>query len=148
MTQLFFHYLERRAKFSGTRIIKEVILKIFSDHKIDIKRIDYIFCSDAHLLSLNNRFLNHNYFTDVISFTLHQKDQSVEGEIYISIERVRENSKIYKTSFLDEMLRVIFHGALHLCGFEDKGGVQKQLMTLKENKYLKIYKKVSRRTVS
>ena len=105
--------------------------------------INFIFCSDKYLLRLNKKFLGKNYLTDVISFD--QKNNQTKdngelifGDIYISVERVKENKKIYKTIFAHEMKRVMIHGILHLIGYNDKRKEEKRLMVEKENFYLNL----------
>lgn len=104
-----------------------------------IDRIKIIFCSDDFLIRINREFLNHNYFTDIITFP-ESKGKYVKGEIYISVERVRENSQIYKTDFDEELNRVLIHGILHLVNYSDITKSEKFKMTSKENYYLKKYK--------
>ena len=95
-----------------------------------------MFCTDSYLLTLNKAFLNHNTLTDILTFTLSEKSLSIISEIYISIERVRENAVFFKTSFSHELLRVIIHGILHLCGYSDGTPRQKLKMRSKEDFYL------------
>jgi rRNA maturation RNase YbeY len=98
--------------------------------------INYIFCDDAYLLKLNVEFLNHDTLTDIISFDT-TMGKLIGGDIFISIERVKENAAIFKTPFVNELHRVIIHGVLHYVGFKDKSEEDKQLMRTKENSYLK-----------
>jgi len=102
----------------------------------DLGQIHVIFCSDEYLLKLNTTFLNHDYLTDVITFQ-YQFDPII-GDIYISIDRVRENAVIFKNSFIQELRRVIVHGVLHLCGYQDKSNQQKKLMRSLESKYIEL----------
>jgi probable rRNA maturation factor len=102
--------------------------------------LTYIFCSDDYLLSINQQFLNHDTYTDIITFDLSEKKASViESEIYISIDRVMENAKELAMNFQAELHRVIFHGALHLCGFKDKTISDKEKMRAMEDKWLTTY---------
>ena len=96
--------------------------------------INYVFCSDKFLLGLNKKFLKHNTLTDIITFQYTSKKLS--GEIFISIPRVKENAKKYKTPFENELYRVMIHGSLHLCGFKDKTTAQKKKIREKEDYYL------------
>ncbi len=100
----------------------------------------YIFCSDDYLLDINKKHLEHDYYTDVITFD-YCEEKKISGDIFISIDRVEENSKKYNVSFDNELLRIIFHGLLHLLGFDDKTKDDKELMTKKEDYYLKEYLK-------
>tara|TARA_B110000046_G_scaffold155234_1_gene165487 strand:- start:701 stop:1078 length:378 start_codon:yes stop_codon:yes gene_type:complete len=100
-----------------------------------IGELSFIFCSDEYIKKINIKYLTHHFFTDVITFD-YTKEKLLFGDVYISIERVKENSKTYKTSFNEEMFRVIIHGVLHLCGFDDKTKEEKSLMRSKENDFL------------
>jgi rRNA maturation RNase YbeY len=100
--------------------------------------ITYIFCNDDYLLEKNIRFLNHNTLTDVITFD-YCEGNSVSGDIFISIERVKENSEVFKVDFLTELNRVMVHGLLHLLGYKDKTEKESNLMRKKENYYLSKY---------
>lgn len=102
--------------------------------------ITYIFCDDDYLLEKNIRFLNHNTLTDVITFD-YCEGNSVSGDIFISIERVKENSEVFKVDFLTELNRVMVHGLLHLLGYKDKTEKESNLMRKKENYYLSKYGK-------
>jgi probable rRNA maturation factor len=98
--------------------------------------VSYIFCSDIYLLQVNQQFLNHNYFTDIITFDNSAGDGLIVGDVFISVDRIRENAAKYKVSVTDELHRVIIHGALHLVGYTDKTPADKEKMTLKEDFYL------------
>ena len=100
-------------------------------------KIDYNFCTDKHLLKVNKLYLNHNTYTDIITFDLSDSDL-VFADIYISIERVKENSLQLKNLFSDELLRVMVHGVLHLCGYKDKTPKDILQMRKKENHYLSL----------
>jgi rRNA maturation RNase YbeY len=93
-----------------------------------IEAINYIFCTDAYLLELNKTHLKHNTYTDIITFELSGKSEAIVADIYISVERVRENANSYQTSFIDELYRVIFHGSLPLAGYKDKSKADSVLM--------------------
>ncbi|WP_315819080.1 rRNA maturation RNase YbeY [Paraflavitalea speifideaquila] len=93
-------------------------------------------------MEINRQYLQHDYFTDIITFNLSSHPAPVIGEIYISIDRVRDNAQQFSTTFRDELHRVIFHGALHLCGYKDKTAKEEKLMRAKEDEYLTRYKRV------
>jgi rRNA maturation RNase YbeY len=99
-----------------------------------ILQLHYIFCNDSEILRLNQTFLNHHYYTDIITFgySAHNSDL-LEGEIYISIDTVRHNAEQLNISFKDELHRVMIHGLLHLCGYRDKTKKEKALMRYKED---------------
>ena len=100
-----------------------------------VGELSFIFCSDEYLRKINAKHLKHDFFTDVIAFD-YSKESLLFGDIYISIDRVKENAKIYSSSFNEELFRVIIHGILHLCGFNDKTEEQKTLIRAKENEFL------------
>ncbi len=114
--------------------IKEVARR----EKKTIKEINYIFCSDGYLLQLNQGFLNHKTLTDIITFDNSEGKNGLEGEIYISIERVQENALKFNTEFEDELHRVMIHGVLHLIGYKDKKPSEKALMRKKEEACLSL----------
>lgn len=101
--------------------------------------LNYIFCTDAYLLNINQQYLNHDTYTDIITFDLSEDDRLI-GEIYISTERVEENAGTFGNTYADELNRVIFHGCLHLCGFKDKSPEEEQEMREKENECMAAYK--------
>ena len=120
------------------RLIKKIIL---SETK-EVGDIVCLFCDDNYLLNINIKYLNHDYFTDVITFDYCEKD-IISGDILISLERVVENAKKYNVSFLTEFYRVVIHGLLHLLGYNDKTKSEKELMRKKENYYLLKYKEIN-----
>jgi len=101
-----------------------------------VGEVGYIFCNDSYLNNINKEFLNHDTLTDIISFD-YCLGKQVNGEIYISIERVTDNAKLYQVSFENELSRVIIHGVLHFLGYSDKTPEEKKGMRLKENTCLK-----------
>lgn len=101
--------------------------------------LSYIFCTDDYLLSLNKQFLEHDTFTDIVTFDLSPSDKVLQGELYISTDRVRENAEVFGTGYHMELHRVIFHGALHLCGFGDKTPEEVVEMRKQEENCLKAY---------
>lgn len=125
-------YLSDQSK--QTSWIKEAIQK---EGKI-CGEINYIFCSDSYLLKLNQTYLDHDTFTDIITFNYNQ-EEVVSGDIFISIERVEENASNLKVNFVDELHRVMIHGILHLIGYEDKGSENQVTMRAKEDFYLTLH---------
>jgi rRNA maturation RNase YbeY len=102
--------------------------------------MSYVFCSDEFLLQINKDYLKHDYYTDIISFDLSlSKNSPIIGEIYISVDTIRVNAKRFETTNQQELHRVIFHGALHMCGYKDKTKKDQALMTIKEDEYLSLY---------
>jgi len=100
--------------------------------------LSFNFCSDKHLLKINQEHLNHDYFTDIITFDLSDEKGKIEGDIYISLDRIRDNAKTNKEAFTRELHRVIIHGVLHLCGYKDKRSSDAVLMRKKEDYYLSL----------
>ena len=100
-----------------------------------IGELSFIFCSDEYLKEINIKYLNHDFFTDVITFD-YSKEKLLFGDVYVSTDRVKENAKTYSSSFNKELFRVIIHGVLHLCGFNDKTKKEKTLIRSKENEAL------------
>jgi rRNA maturation RNase YbeY len=101
-----------------------------------LKELNYIFCSDAYLLQVNQQYLDHDTYTDIVTFDNSEVEGDIVGDIFISIDRIRENGAQFKTGETNELHRVIIHGALHLLGYTDKSVVTKQKMTQKEDEYL------------
>jgi rRNA maturation RNase YbeY len=134
-------FFNNNTKFTlGERTrLKAYIRQLFKKHKTSLDALTYIFCSDEYLLAINQQFLKHDFYTDIISFDISAANNAVTGEIYISIDRVRENAKIHNASFKEELHRVIFHGALHLCGFKDKSVKHQKEMRRQENLALSFY---------
>ena len=98
--------------------------------------INYIFCTDVYLSELNKKYLNHSTFTDIITFPDLSHSKKISGDIYISVERIKENAEKYEQTFDTELARVMVHGVLHLLGYKDKTPDEKELMTQKEDYYL------------
>ena len=119
--------------------LKSFIEFLFNSEKKELLSVTYIFCSDSQLLKINQDFLAHDFYTDIITFDMSSKSTKVEGEIYISVDRVKDNSLLYVAEYNNELHRVIFHGALHLCGYKDETAQQKILMRKLEDKYLDLY---------
>lgn len=101
-----------------------------------IGELSFIFCSDAYLLEINKQYLNHDTFTDIVTFDSSEEEETIAGDIFISVERIQENAAKFGVPERDELHRVIIHGVLHLCGYYDKKKEDKEQMTFKENDYL------------
>ena len=127
--------------FNNKNKIRRLIKKITLEEKKGLSFLNIIFCSDAYLLNINKKHLNHDYYTDVITFDYSEKNKNIEGDIYISVDRVKENATKYKQNKSVELIRTIIHGVLHLSGYKDKTKKEKEIMTTKENKYLSLYNK-------
>lgn len=135
-----FGYADRKVSVAGKRKLQGFIADLVLREKGIPCRLQYVFCSDAHLLQMNIDFLQHDTYTDIITFDLSANpDVCIEGEIYISIDRVKENAREHGVPFLQELCRVLFHGALHLTGYGDKTRKEVVIMRQKEEEYLKLY---------
>ena len=135
--QFFFN--ETRVSLKNRRKLKSFIVNVFKEKKKELVTLNYIFCTDPFLLEINQHFLNHDNYTDIISFDLSGKKGSIEGEVYISTDRLKENAKLNNTPVKEELHRLIFHGLLHLCGHNDKSTSDKRKMTNEENRLLQDY---------
>ncbi|MFW5759744.1 MAG: rRNA maturation RNase YbeY [Cyclobacteriaceae bacterium] len=125
-------------------LLKKWIIKTIKEEGLLFSELCYIFCSDRYLLQMNQDFLHHDTLTDIITFDTSEKNNNIEGEIYISIERVKENADTLNESFYRELHRVLIHGVLHLCGYKDKTNMEQTLMRMKENHYLELLKKMDK----
>jgi probable rRNA maturation factor len=136
-----FRSADKTLHITGKTGLKDFIRVLFKKEKTPLASITYIFCSDEFLLKMNRDFLQHDYYTDIITFGLSDKGQPIEAEVYISLDRVKDNANTIGTSIRNETLRVIFHGALHLCGYKDKKKSEITLMRAKEDEYLRLFEK-------
>ncbi|MDC0341582.1 rRNA maturation RNase YbeY [Flavobacteriaceae bacterium] len=128
-------YSETDFKIEDTKALSHWISEIILHENHELGDLTYVFCDDAYLHKLNLQFLNHDTLTDIISFD-NSLGKQIHGEIYISVERVRENAGTYQVAFLEELHRVIIHGVLHFCGYKDKTKKQQETMSCKENEAL------------
>ena len=135
----FCNYKSLEFQLSQKNKIREWLSNIALKNKKEIVILNYIFCSDKELLSINKKHLNHDEYTDIITFD-YNEGKLIISDIYISIPRVKENAKLYKQTFQDELCRVMVHGVLHLCGFKDKTEAEKKKMRKKEEEALLIFK--------
>jgi len=134
-SKVYFFYEKKGFSLRNRGALKDFIEKIFTKEKNLLGSINYIFCSDKKLLEINKTYLKHNFYTDIISFDLSSGPKKI-AEIYISVDRVRENAKSLGVSLNNELHRVIFHGALHICGYKDKTNKDRAVMRSKEDHYL------------
>jgi probable rRNA maturation factor len=140
VAQVLFHYADRQLSLNHKRKMQSFIKQIFAREKVPFTRLDYVFASDDFVLQVNQSHLKHDFYTDIITFGLSGKGEPVVGEVYISVDRVKDNAATFHTLFEDEMLRVLFHGALHLCGYKDKKKEDIALMRKKEDTYIRQFK--------
>ena len=123
-------------KLKHKTAIKQWLTQTVIAEGYKLKELTYIFCSDSYLLQMNQQYLDHDTYTDIITFDNSEEEGKITGDIFISIERIRENAQKFKVSEADELHRVIIHGALHLLGYQDKTAASKEKMTQKEDEYL------------
>lgn len=148
-SKIYFYFDNVSFSLKNRTQLKKFIGSIFGTEKMNLESLTYIFCQDKRILKLNQQFLSHNYYTDIITFDLAEKEKVIIGEVYISIDSVRENAKSFNEPFCRELQRVMFHGALHLCGYADKTKAERTKMKGKEDFYLsKAEEKVSHDNVS
>ncbi|WP_340076267.1 rRNA maturation RNase YbeY [Leptobacterium sp. I13] len=132
-----FHY-ETAFNLPNEEHLEEWISKVITSENHEEGTLSYIFCSDEYLYKINKGYLNHDTYTDIISFD-YSEGITVSGDIFISIDRVAENAKNYNVSFQDELKRVMVHGVLHYCGYSDKTKKKAAVMRLKEDEKIKMF---------
>jgi probable rRNA maturation factor len=120
--------------------LKEWLKEVIAKNGYVLEDLTYIFCSDDYLHQINLEYLNHDTYTDIITFDNADDDGTIESDIFISIDRVKENAATQQTSFTEELHRVMIHGVLHLVGFDDKTAALKKQMQLEEDKSLSLRK--------
>lgn len=141
------HFISGNFQLKDRTRLKQFVLDRLREYEREVDAINFIFCDDHYLLDLNQRYLNHDTLTDIITFEMSKKLRPLVADIYISVERVKENANEMNIPFQKELHRVIFHGVLHLAGYKDKKAKQAQQMRQKEEEWLSLYF-VSRNTVS
>lgn len=118
--------------------LKKAVKDLVVEEGFSLGELTVVFCSDAYLLEMNQNYLEHDYYTDIITFD-YCEDKTISGDLFISSDRILENAKINNVDFLNELYRVVFHGTLHLCGYKDKSKGDQKLMRSMEDKYLSRY---------
>ncbi len=118
--------------------VKQWIKTTIEAEGYSLKELNYIFCSDQYLLQINQQYLDHDTYTDIVTFDNSEEDKIIAGDIFISIDRIRENALKFNSGEVNELHRVIIHGALHLLGYQDKKAESKKIMTGKEDQYLSL----------
>ncbi len=131
-----FHF-QKEFNFLNKNIISDWISATISTESCKEGDVSYVFCSDDYLLEINTKHLNHNTLTDIITFNYNVGKQ-INTEIYISVDRVKENTESFNVNFEEELHRVMIHGVLHLCGYKDKTKEEKTIMRNKEDYYLSL----------
>jgi probable rRNA maturation factor len=126
-------------KVPNPRKTKLWLKNIIESEGFGLNQINYIFCSDEYLLSINQQYLNHDFYTDIITFDNSDEEQTIEGDIFISIDRIKENAEQLSKVFNEELLRVLVHGVLHLVGYDDHEDKDELLMREKEDSYISLF---------
>jgi probable rRNA maturation factor len=134
-----FFFLQQNISLTQRTSLRTFIKGIFKKEQKKLEDLTYIFCSDEYLLEINKSHLKHNYYTDIITFDLSETPGTITGEIYISTDRVRDNATTLGVTIKEELHRVIFHGALHLCGYKDKTAKDAREMRVAEDRCLNAY---------
>jgi rRNA maturation RNase YbeY len=116
------------------------LLQIAKKESVPIKELNFIFCSDAYLLAINQNYLKHNTFTDIITFDNREGENSIEGDVFISVDRIHDNARKFRVRYEVELRRVMAHGLLHLLGYGDKSKTAKSLMRKNEDHYLSLWR--------
>lgn len=125
-------------------VIRNWLTNAAKEEEFGIDELSFVFCNDDYLLSVNQEFLDHDTYTDIVTFDHSEKEGRLAGDIFISVDRVRENAKTYGVSESEELHRVMIHGILHLCGYLDKKSEDKKLMTQMEDHYLDILRSIKK----
>ncbi|WP_442795793.1 rRNA maturation RNase YbeY [Pelobium manganitolerans] len=135
-TAIYFFSEETPFKPKKVGALRVWLSNMINAEKHQLGELNFIFCSDDYLLKINQEYLNHDTYTDTVTFDNSDKDGLIVGDIFISIERVRDNAKTFKSKSVDELHRVMAHSTLHLLGYKDKNPNDKKQMTAKEDEYL------------
>lgn len=144
MYAILFHEQKRVSWFRDRNKMRALLSALFRKEKTDYEQVQFVFMSDDELLAINQQFLQHDYFTDIITFDLSaSKSAPKVADIYISIDRVADNAKDLGVGKAEELRRVMIHGCLHLCGYKDKLNRDKAVMRAREDHYLHLYEKRS-----
>lgn len=131
-----FHEADIEYQLDNPNNIRQWLNDLVAEEDCGIEKIQYIFCTDTYLLDINKQYLDHDYYTDIITFPLNSSTTAILSDIYISIDRIIENAKSYNVVTTQELYRVMAHGLLHLCGYGDATDDEKKIMRNKEDYYL------------
>ena len=149
MAQIQLFYQSPVPQLRNKVLLKKFLIKTSKQYKRPIDSLNIIFCDDAYLLSINRQFLNHDFYTDIITFDLAtDSSDPIKAEIYISIQRVKENASTLNIPFTKELHRVVFHGLLHLLGYRDKLKKDQLTMRSMEDKLLLLYFGAKKKSIS
>jgi rRNA maturation RNase YbeY len=136
--KIYFFLEEVSYNLKHKRKIRDWILKSAENEDYKVRKVNYILTNDSILVQLNKEYLRHFTLTDIITFDLSEKEGELSGDIYISVDRAKENAKEYKVTLYNEIARLMIHGVLHLMGYKDKSREERELMREKEEFYLSL----------
>jgi len=137
ITEINFYFQDVSPSLRNRRQLKIFLASVFRSERRNFRALNYIFCTDQFLLAMNRKYLKRSYLTDVITFDLSDKGDRTTAEIYISPERVKANAKRFSQLYSHELIRVMVHGALHLCGYDDSSAAEQIRMRRREDYHLK-----------
>ncbi|WP_018627776.1 rRNA maturation RNase YbeY [Niabella aurantiaca] len=130
----------KRTTLNKRNRLKGFLISLFQENKQELERLHYVFCDDVEILEINRQYLEHDYYTDIITFDMREKEsEPMSADIFISVDTVRSNAILVNEPFYRELHRVIFHGALHLCGYNDKTSEEQGIMRRMEEHHLEKY---------
>lgn len=133
----YFFSEDREYRLVHKTAVRKWLFQAVIDHQQNLREINYIFCSDRYLHQINKRFLRHDTYTDIITFDYFE-DDGIRSDVYISVDRARENARTYAVSITDEIHRLLIHGLLHLLGYDDQTSEEQQKMRAREEYYLSL----------
>ena len=140
MPSIEFFYEDISFQLLNPELTRDWVQGVIEQEGHSLESLNYVFCSDEYLRKINLEYLNHDYYTDIVTFDNSEKKKLIEGDVFISIDRIQDNADSHSSPFLHELHRVIIHGVLHLTGYNDTSNDEKKVMREKENAYLSLLK--------
>ena len=137
MTEITYLAQQTELPIFNQLAVNEWIKQVARNHNRVVGPLTYIFCSDDRIIEVNRKFLNHDYFTDIITFD-YSSHKRISGDMFISLDTVKSNAELFQRAYNEELMRVVIHGVLHLCGITDKGPGEREIMEAHENDALAI----------
>lgn len=137
MTEITYLAQQTELPIFNQLAVNEWIKQVARNHERVVGPLTYIFCSDDRIIEVNRQFLNHDYFTDIITFD-YSSHKRISGDMFISLDTVKSNAELFQRAYNEELMRVVIHGVLHLCGINDKGPGEREIMEAHENEALAI----------
>ena len=137
MTEITYLAQQTELPIFNQLAVNEWIKQVARNHNRVVGPLTYIFCSDDRIIEVNRQFLNHDYFTDIITFD-YSSHKRISGDMFISLDTVKSNAELFQRAYNEELMRVVIHGVLHLCGINDKGPGEREIMEVHENDALAI----------